>query len=431
MYIEVVVIFALILANGVFSGAEIAVIALRKTRMQEMLEEGRNSAAAVLALRAQPERFLATVQVGITVVGSTAAAFGGSALAKDLAPVLAQWDVLAPAAEEVSLGLVISVVSYFSIVIGELVPKSLALRHAERFALVIGKPLLALSFVARPLIWFLTVSSNFVLRPFGDQTNFSETRHSPEELQQLVEEAMAAGTVDLSAGEIASRALELPSLLAADVMVPRGQVIGLDRSATPEDIRKVLLRHPHSRMPVFEGNVDHVIGYVSVKDLLAVAWEQDSKALGDVIRPPQFVPGHRRAVDLLKQMQAQHNPLAVVVDEHGGLLGIVTLEDLLEELVGEIFNEQMGTQPQRIIAQADGTAVLSGSAAIRDVNRELEIELPEDGAFNTVAGLCLAHSGNIPQVGEKFSFDHGLTIEVVDASPQRIRTVRISGLKSA
>lgn len=414
-----------------FAGAEIAVVALRKTRIQELADGGKAGAAAVLALRDQPERFLATVQVGITVVGASAAAFGGSSLAKDLAPHLARIEWLAPFAEQVALATVIATVSYFSIVVGELVPKSLALRNAEGFALVMGKPLMALSWVARPLIWFLTASSNLLLRPFGDRTTFTETRHSPEELQQLVEEAMQAGTVDSRAGEIASRALDLPALLADDVMVPRREVNGVRRNATPDELRRVLLEHTHSRMPVFEGSNDRVCGYVSVKDLLAVAWEQRLVVLDDVMRPAQFVPGTTRAVDLLKQMQAHHNPFAIVVDEHGGMLGIVTLEDLLEELVGEIFNEQAIAAPELIKVHADGSAVVAGGAAIRDVNRALQLELAEDGQFNTVAGLCLAEAGHVPQAGEQFSFPDGVSIEIIDASPRRIRSVRVRQQRSA
>jgi putative hemolysin len=422
---ELAIIFVLILANGFFAGAEIAVVAVRKTRLRELADAGSSAAKTVLALRNRPERFLATVQVGITVVSAAAAAYGGASIAARLHPLLAELGLPAPYALDLALGVVIIGVSYFSIVLGELVPKSLALRSAERYALLVGDLLKGLSWLATPVVWFLTTSSNLVLKPFGDQTTFTEARHSAEELQQLVEEATRAGTVDSHAGGIASRALDLPSLTAAEVMVPRQEVISLRRHAPAETVRRVLLEHTHTRMPVLEGAEDQVVGYVNVKDLLAVAWEQQLIVLEDVMRPAQFVPATATAVAVLKQMQAEHNPFAIVVDEHGAMLGIVTLEDLLEELVGEIFDEHVGRVPQKVRRHADGSAIVAGAAPIREVNRDLSLELPESGDFNTVAGLCLALAKRIPQPGESFALPDGTRLEVVDASPRRVRSVRV------
>jgi putative hemolysin len=297
----------------------------------------------VLALRAQPDRFLATVQIGITVVAATAAAVGGHSLASRIAPGLAR---LFPAhAEDVALAIVIGGVSFLSIVIGELVPKSLALRNAEAYALLVGRLLLALSWVTRPFVWLLTVSSNLVLRAFGDRTTFTETRHSAQELQMLVDEAARAGTVDRDAGEIACRALKFSELTASDVMIPRAQVVMLPRHAPADEIRRVLLENLHSRLPVYQGQVDNVVGYVAVKDLLALAWEQRLIVLEDVMRPAVFVPPAKRAVDLLQEMRQRHVPFAIVGGEQGGVAGIVTMEDLVEELVGDIFSEHARPRP--------------------------------------------------------------------------------------
>jgi putative hemolysin len=209
---ELLIILALVLVNAVFAGAEIAVLSVRRTRLTELMEGGSGAArAAVQALRAQPERFLATVQIGITVVGATAGAFGGATLAADLAPVLAGWVPLAPYAGTVALAVVVTVVSFLSLVVGELVPKSLALKAAEPYALAVGRPLLWLSRLLRPLAWVLTAASNLILFPFRDRTSFIEARLSPDELMELVDEAASAGTVNPRAGEIAARALRLPS----------------------------------------------------------------------------------------------------------------------------------------------------------------------------------------------------------------------------
>lgn len=425
IFAELVIILALILANGFFAGAEIAVVAVRKTRLQELVDAGSGAAKTVLGLRNQPERFLATVQVGITVVSSAAAAYGGASIAARLHPQLERVSWLAPYAVDLALLIVVIGVSYFSIVLGELVPKSLALRGAERYALLVGRFLLALSWLARPAVWVLTKSSNLLLKPFGDQTTFTEARHSAEELQQLVEEASAAGTVNREAGEIASRALELPTVTAGDLMVPRREVVLLERHASPDEVRRVLLEHTHTRLPVVEGSEDQVVGYVNVKDLLAVAWERHLIVLEDVIRPAQFVPAGASAVAVLRQMQAEHNPFAIVVDEHGRMVGIVTLEDLLEELVGEIFNEHVLAVPERVRRQADGSLIVAGGVPVHELNRELGLQLPEGGDFSTLAGLCLTLARRIPAPGESFVLEDGTRLEVLDASPRRIRSVRV------
>lgn len=417
---------ALIAANGVFAGAEIAIVASRKTRIQELAEQGRSSAKAVLDLRENAERFLATVQVGITVVSATAAAFGGVAIAERLAPVLAQIPALAEHAEGAALGLVVAVISYLSIVLGELVPKSLALRSAEQYALLVAKPLLALSWLARPVVWLLSSSANLLLKPLGDQTTFTETRHSAEELQQLVEEATKAGTIKPEAGEIVSRALDLGALTTGEVMVPRQQVVSISKDATLEELTKVLLEHGYSRMPVYEERIDNVVGYVNVKDFLAQALKQKPLVLQDVLRTPFFVPESKGAVELLEEMRRKRMPFAIVLDEQGGTAGIITIEDLVEELVGDIFSEHARPQgPLALKVEKDGAVLVNGMTPIRDVNRELDVGLSEDGAWTTIGGLCLELAGRVPSTGDILHAPNGVTLEVVEASPRRVRVVRI------
>ncbi len=425
LFSELIVILALVLANGFFAGAEIAIVALRKSRIQELADQGRSSARAVLALRDDPERFLATVQVGITVVSATAAAFGGESLARRLTEQLTGAGFIGAHAHAVALALVIAGISFLSIVIGELVPKSLALRGAERFALLVGQPVLALSWLARPLVWLLGASANLLLKPFGDRTTFTETRHSAEELQELVEEAARAGMIHPDAGEIASRALELPDLTVADVMVPRQDVVVIPRNASAEELRRILLEQTHTRIPVYEERIDNIVGYISVKDMLALAWDQKLIVLEDILRSAFFVPDSKQAVELLKEMRSRHMPFAIVVDEQGGMSGIVTMEDVVEELVGEIFSEHEGDVPELITKEADGAAVLNGLTPIREANRALDIELPEDGPWTTIAGLCLAVAGHIPTNGESMQLPDGSLAEVLDATPRRIRAVRI------
>lgn len=412
------------LANGVFAGAELSLLTLRKTRLRELLDEGSGAARAIEALRENPERLLATVQIGITVVSASAAAFGGASLAQPLAGFLTQLGLGGETAQSLAFAMVVGFISYLSLVLGELVPKSLALRYSERYALFIGRPLLGLAWLVRPLVWFLTASSNLLLRFFGDKTNFAEARLSPEELQQLVEEAAKTGSLDPRAGEIASRAFDLTGLTLAAVMVPRNHIVALRRHATAEEIRQVLLEHGHSRMPVYEGTLDNIVGYVIAKDLLGVAWEGTLIVLEDVLRPPYFVFETMRAIDALKELQRRRMQLAIVVDERGGVLGLVTMEDLLEELVGDILHETE-TPEELIRSESPTTAVVQGTAGLREVNRALGLELEEGDGYSTVGGLCSARAGTIPEPGARLTLEDGTVLEVVEATPRRVRTVRI------
>ncbi len=425
MAFEILIIVALVIANGVLAGAEIAVISVRPGRLRELIEGGSRAARATLALREHPERFFATVQVGITVVSATAGAFGGATFANDFAPLLERIEFIAPWAHQIALAVVVTLISYLSLVLGELVPKSLALKGAERYALLVARPLLALSLVMRPLIWFLTVSSNVVLRPFKDQTSFVESRISTEELVEMVSQATHSGTLNPDAGQIAARALDLPSLVASDVMVPRTSVVSIARGASREELRRVLLENSHSRFPVVEGGLDHVVGYLSMKDVLTMAWEEALFVLEDLIRPAFFVPLNKSAVELLSEMRSRRVPFCVVVDEHGGMAGIVTLEDVLEELVGEIFSEHERQAPETYRREPDGSIIVRGSAPIRDLNRELALRLPEGDEWVTVAGLCLALAKRIPEVGDKLVAEGGYEFEVIEASPRRVRSVRL------
>ncbi|WP_437490029.1 hemolysin family protein [Sorangium sp. So ce1014] len=415
------------LVNGFFSGAEIAVVTIRKTRLDQLVQSGSARARAVKRLRGNPERFLATVQIGITIVGATASAFGGSTLAKDLAPVLRAVPWIGDAADELALAAVVALVSFLSLVLGELVPKSLALRSAERYALLVGAPLRGLSSLARPLVWLLTASSNLVLRLFGDRTNFVEARISPEEIQQIVDDAAEAGSVDKRAGEIASRALDFAGLTALQVMLPRLRVVALPRETTAEEARRIVLEHGHTRMPVYEGSNDNVIGYVTMPELLALLWGDGEFSLESILRPAYFVVASIPAVDLLAEMKRRRLQLAVVVDEQGGMIGIVTMEDLVEELVGEIFAENEAHPPpaETIRREPDGSALVPGDMPVHDLNRQLEIELPDDVRWSTVAGLCMGLARRIPAPGDVLRTPGGVELHIVDASPRQIRTVRV------
>jgi putative hemolysin len=423
MLLELMVILVLVLANGLFAGAEIAVVGFERARLAPLVEAGGRRARAVQALRDDPERFFATVQIVITVVGATAGAFGGATFARDLTPLLSPW--LGVYAGEVALAAVVVVISFLSLVLGELVPKSLALRQREPYALLVAPALLWLSRAARPLVWLLTKASNLVLHAFDDSTTFSESRLSPEELRTLVEEAAESGTLDPRVGEIATRALDFAKLTAAHVMIPRTRVVGIERRASSDEIRRVVLEHAHSRLPVYDGDLDTIVGYVLYKDLLPLAWEGRLLVLEDLIRPAIVASGSLEASLVLQEMRAQHTHLAVVADPEGGTAGIVTFDDLVEELVGDVFGELHSATPDSMHPGADGSIAVRAEVPLRDVNREHGLELPEGEGFSTVGGLCLRRAGRVPQAGDQLTLDDGTVLVIEEATERAVVRVRL------
>jgi putative hemolysin len=423
--LELCVVVFLILLNGVLAGAEIAIVSVERTRLVQLVEEGVPGARAVGELRKNPERFFAAVQIGITLVGATAAAFSASRFARPLEPLIASVAFLEPIAPELSFATVVVAISFLSVVFGELVPKSLALRYKEIFARATGPLILALSWTARPLVWLFSSVSQLALRLFAAQANPSEPGKSPEELQLIVSEATENGSIHPASGEIASRALDFAELTAADVMVPRGSVIGIPHSSRPDDIRRIVTEYPYSRFPVHRETLDEVVGYVLVKDLLTMAFERQLIVLGDVLRAPYTVEKAIRAPELLHEMRRRRVHLAFVRDGHGGIAGIVTMEDLLEELVGEIFSEVAQDFANIIRELPDGTAVAHAATPIREVNRRLGLELPESDEWSTLGGLCSSLAGRIPEQGERLTSPDGTMIEIQAATDRRVLRVML------
>jgi len=278
--------------------------------------------------------------------------------------------------------------------------------------------------LTRPLTWFLTVSSNLVLRLFGDSTDFAEARLSPDELQALVEEAAKKGALDPRVGDIASRAIDFGSLQVVEVMVPRSQIVALSVRAKASELLRVVSEEGHSRYPVYDGTLDQVVGYVMAKDVIALSAAPELIILQDLLRPVLVVPETRLAIDVLKEMQRRHTQLVVVANEHGSVTGLCTLEDMVEELVGDIFGERQEATTN-IQKEAGGTALVAGTTSVREVNRELGLNLPEKERYSTIAGLAIVHAGWIPPVGAKLRTDDGTEIEVVDSSPRRVRLLRL------
>ena len=423
--LELLLILLLVLGGGVLAGAEMAIVTARRGRLEQAAVAGSARARAALRLRKHPERFLATVQIGITLVGAIAGAYGGSSLAVQLEPWLRDFGC-GEAAGELAFGLVVALVTYLSVVFGELVPKSLALRFADRYALVMARPMVMLGFLARPVVWLLSTSSNLVLRLFGDRTNFVEGKLTREDLEHLIEEASTGGGIDASTERLVTRALEFSQLRVADVMVPRRFMVALSEQADVAALRAAMLQSGHRRVPVYTASIDEITGYVLREDVLATLWDGGQPSIAALRRAPFFVPETMPVERALRELQQRRLHLAIVVEEHGGTAGLVTLEDLLEELVGEIFHEHDAAPPRPIQRESADVWRLQGSAPLRDVERELDLTLPERGDGRTIAGLLVTLAGDrVPTTGERFPLAPGLVLEVVEASPRRVRIARL------
>jgi putative hemolysin len=420
---DLVLLFSLVAANGLFSATEIAVISLRKTRVTQLVDEGRRGAHSVAQLRAQPESFLATVQVGITAVGAAAAVIGEGSIGERVAGALRELPALARYASPLAFTITIVSVTFLSVVLGELVPKSLALRAPEGIALVMARPLLFLSSAARPVVWLLTAASNVILKVFGDETSFTEARHSPDELEELVEEAARAGDLDDDTADLATRALEMRDLTAEQVMTPRVRVRALPIHAPREDVLALLTPPLPDRIALYEGNIDHVVGYVDLKQLCEQTLAGRPFSLAELMHPVLLVPPSLSAMELLGRMKRERTSLAVVLDEAGGTHGLVALEDLLEELVDEVSVEHTRPRAQMDV-ESSGAIVVNGDMPVRDLNRAHGLELPESEAWSTVAGLCLDLAGVIPAAGTRLQAGEWI-LEVVEADGRKVKRVRV------
>lgn len=424
MFTDFLLLLGLILLNGLFSATEISVIALRKTRVAQLVETNRKGARAVQELRNHTERFLATVQVGITAIGAAAAAYGESSFGGHIAryfegiPVLSSW------ASPIAFTVTISSITFLSVVLGELVPKSLALRSPEPVALVLSSPLLWLSKAARPAVWLLSKSSNILLKLFGDETSFTEARLSPDELQELVSEAARTGDLDDGTADIARRALDMHELTAEDVMNPRTRLRALPLPASKAEVLTLFGHELPDRLPLYEGSIDNVMGYVAAKDIARQLLTGEAFSLQKLLRPVLYVPPALPAVLLLTRMQQEGIPMAVVLDDGGGTKGVVSFEDLLEELVDEVHDK--GTPAAKpVVVEANGNLLVRADLPVRELNRDYGLDLEESEEWVTMAGLCLELAGRIPEAGTLLRTEDGTVLEILDATPRMIRSLRV------
>ena len=425
---ELFIILVLILANGFFAGAEIAIIAAGRGRLQQQAEAGNQGAKLAIELASDPNRFLPTVQVGISLIGTFAAAFGGERMSNYLEAALErfpnQWVVLHR--EGIALAIVVICITYFSTVLGELVPKRLALMHANTLAGIVALPMHILARVARPAVAVMAKSTDAVLWLLGSKSD-SKQSVSIDDIQHLIATGTEEGVVAPVEQQLAVEALRLGEKAVKNIMRPRVEMDALDINTPPQEVLGALAMAGFSRLPIYEENLDQIIGYIHLKDIVRqqyMGWAIDLRKL---LHPALFVPETMPIDRLLLRFQEQHNQLAIVLDEFGGTAGMVTLEDVMSELVGEIKSESRGDDVQRMVQREDKTWLVDGQVTIDDVADKLRLRHPDLLAprnFSTLAGLILTRLDRIPKIGESVNW-LGLRFEVVDMDGPRIDRVWI------
>ena len=424
-FFEIVVIALLIALNGVFVAAEIALVTVRRSRIRQLSDEGDKRAKRVARMTERPGGLLATIQLGITFIGFLAAAFAGASIAGGLAEWLRDIGPLSASADVLALLMVTLVVSLVTIVFGELVPKTLALAHAERYALAFARPVEMLGVILAPVVWVLTTTTHMVTRLLG-VADAADEAISSEELRILIERGSEQGTIEAEEEQMIGAVLELGEQRAHEVMVARVDMVSLPVSASLGEIVETIVSEGHSRIPVYEENIDNIIGMLYAKDLLPYLVGDDRPpSIRRLLRTPLFVPESMLVDDLLRSLQRRRVHIAVVLDEHGGTAGLVTIEDLLEEIVGEIQDEYDEEEPM-IVPFGEFEARIDGRTDVDDMLEHFDTTLDgnDQEEFDTVGGLMYHHIGGVPAVGDTVEVD-GLKLTVEATDGRRVRTVHV------
>lgn len=416
---DVVIVVVFVLAGGVFAAAEIALVSLRESQVRNLAARGKRG-RTVARLNADPNRFLSAVQIGVTLAGFMASAFGGATLARKITPTLDAWGLSPGLADAVALVLITVLVAYVSIVLGELAAKRLAMQRAEAFSMVLAPVIDKIATVLRPAIWFLSLSTNIVMRLVGADPHAQREQISDEELRELVSGHETLGEDER---QILNDVFEAGDRQIREVMVPRTEVDFLDAATPVYKAVKEALERPHSRYPVTRDSADDVVGFVHVRDLLAPELQGRSVRVAEVTREVLTLPSTRHIIAALSDMRRDSAHLAIVMDEYGGTAGVVTLEDLVEELVGDIRDEydpQEGDTTRHLTGDVDVDGLLN----LDDFCDETGIELP-DGPYETVAGYIVSELGHVPSAGENVEFE-GYRLSVAELDGRRISRVRVT-----
>ena len=424
--VEVLVILLLLLANGVFAMAELAVVSARKARLQQRASKGDVRARQALAQANNPNELLSTVQIGITLIGILAGAFGGATIAEEIGAVFARVSWLEAYSEALGVGLVVIVITYLSLILGELAPKRLALYNPEAIAMRLAQPMQVLAKITRPLNRLLTLSTDAVVRLVGGHPS-AEPAVTEEEVRVLIEQGTQIGIFEREEEEMIKGVLRLDDQSLGGLMTPRRQVVWLDLAEPLEETRHKILHSGHGRFPVTDGNEEEILGIVHTKDLLGQVLRDQPLDLKAVLRSALFVPEGTLVLDLLAKIKQQGSDMAIVIDEYGSAEGIVTSNDILEMIVGALPSDQIPEEPDARLRE-DGSWLVDGMLSINLLKEMLGVEdLPGEKQvrYQTLGGFVLAQIGAIPSAGSAFEWEKYL-FEVLDMDGNRVDKVLIA-----
>lgn len=418
MWLELAIVIGLVLLNGFFAMAEIAVVSSRRTRLQQMAEAGSAGAARTLALAEDPGRFLSSVQVGITLIGILSGAFGGATLGNRLGQVLDQWPLIAPHGQQIAIVIVVVVITAISVIIGELVPKRMALANPEPIASKVARPLEFVALIFRPFVWVLGRSSDVLLAMLGIRKNAGQSM-TEEEVKIAIAEGTEAGAIDEVEEEMIHGVLALADRSVASIMTPRPDVYWIDLDDDPQAIERDFGECPYSRLVVArDGDISHPLGVVQKKDLVLDLIAGKGIMIEPRLLEAANVPETMPALRLLQIFRTIPLHVAFVIDEYGDFLGLVTLTDVMSAIAGDLPEEHRPT-PQEFVKRDDGSWLVDGRAAIDELKDTLGLRLETEGDYHTVAGLALEQMARIPLEGEHFELD-GWRVEVIDMDSNRI-----------
>ncbi|HBB57283.1 MAG TPA: hemolysin [Chitinophagaceae bacterium] len=419
---DVFILGALILLNGLFSMSEIALVSARKGRLESLAEKGDKKAALALKLSQHPELFLSAVQIGITLISIVTGVYSGERFGKDLQPYVAQLGVPAEASETLSTVLIVVVITFLSIIFGELIPKRIGLIRSEKIAKAVAGPMQSFSRITHPIVWLLNRSSDLFFRLFNIRKN-KEDAITEEEIKTLITEGTEAGTIEEAEQDIIERVFHLSDRNITSLMTHRSDIIWFDEKDNEEKIKEKILQEPHSVYPICNGSVDSILGVVSIKDLYV---SPDDQAFGKFMQPALFIPENLSAYQVLERFKASKNHSAFIVDEYGSILGMLTLNDILEAIVGEIPQEDV--PDYSITEREDGSFLVDAQIPFYDfLTRFEKTEWMNEGEqdFDTLAGFILHRLERIPKVADKLSWK-GFSIEIMDMDGYRIDKVLVS-----
>jgi len=429
MWIEIFLIFIFILINGFFAASEIAVVTIRKSRIKQMMEEGKKNAATLCKLRETPDRFLATIQIGVTMAGALASAIGGAAAVEVIKPMLKTMPIpiISASSEAISIGIVVVVITYFSLIFGELIPKSVALSNPEGVGLLTASAVERFSRLVGAFVSILTASTNILLKPFGKRA-FTERGHITEdEVKLLLEEGKKHGIFEAEEEELIHGVFEFTDTSVKEVMIPVPRMVTVGLNMSINEIKSIISEEKFSRYPVVGKDINDIRGILYAKDFFNILYEAGAAGIHKIIKLPMYIPETMKISGLLREMQKKRVHMAIVIDEYGAVSGLVTLEDLLEEIVGEIRDEYDVESP--VIQLGDGTAVIDTSISIRDLAEDYNIEIPESPEYETLGGFIVTYLQKIPQTGDVVEMDNK-RLKVIEMVGQRAAKVKMENIEN-